>query len=620
MRYTLLAVSLSLALAGCQPANETPSHSGSLSVSAVQQQQESERLTRWFDEQYEQQLQTSPLRLTFLGRKDRQHEVDDMSIKAQDEQLAWLQASVEALQQSFDRELLSDDAKLSYDLWIHQYETQRDSAKFRQHNYIFNQMQGMHSLLPQILMNFHQVDSKEDMQAFIQRIQGVALAINQLLEQAQQNTTSGIRPPRFAYEGVIEQVENLLRGAPFAADSEQAAPLWQNAQQKITALQQQELITESEASMLRDEAKQQLLTQFKPAYQALLDWLKTDIEHAEYNPTGVSSHPGGETYYLHQLRVSTTTDMSAAEIHRLGLQEVERLTKAMQAIKTDVGFDGDLQQFFEFIRTDDRFFYPDTDEGRQSYITDSENYLAFINERLPDYFGVLPKADLVVKRVEAFREQPGAAQHYFPGTPDGSRPGVYYAHLSDMRAMPKNEMEAIAYHEGNPGHHMQISIAQELENIPTFRTQANFTVFAEGWALYSELLAKEMGAYQDPYSDFGRLVTEMWRAVRLVVDTGLHAKGWTEQQAIDYFTEYTPIPAEAVRSEVRRYLVMPGQATSYKIGMIRIQQLRERAEKQLGNQFDIRAFHDRVLGGGALPLDLLERRIDEWILSVQNEA
>ncbi|MDP4537634.1 DUF885 domain-containing protein [Alkalimonas collagenimarina] len=620
MRYTLLTLSLSLALVGCQPATETPSHSGSPPVTAEQLQQESERLTRWFDEQYEQQLQTSPLRLTFLGRKDRQHEVDDMSIAAQDKQLAWLQASVEQLQQRFDRTLLTDDAKLSYDLWIHQYESQRDAARFRHHNYIFNQMQGIHSLLPQILMNFHQVDTKEDMQAYIQRIQGISVAIHQLLEQAQQNTESGIRPPRFAYEGVIEQVENLLRGVPFSDDSEQDAPLWQNAQQKITALQQQEIITGEDASQLHSEAKQQLIEHFEPAYQALLNWLQDDIEHAEYNPTGVSSHPDGDAYYRHQLRVSTTTDMTAAEIHQLGLQEVERLTAEMLAIKNDVGFDGDLHQFFEFIRTDDRFFYPDTDEGRQGYITDSEKFLAFINERLPDYFGVLPKADLVVKRVEAFREQPGAAQHYFPGTPDGSRPGVYYAHLSDMRAMPKNEMEAIAYHEGNPGHHMQISIAQELENIPIFRTQASFTVFAEGWALYSELLAKEMGAYQDPYSDFGRLVTEIWRAVRLVVDTGLHAKGWTEQQAIDYFNEHTPIPAEAVRSEVRRYLVMPGQATSYKIGMIRIQQLRAKAEEQLGDRFDIRAFHDTVLGGGALPLDLLERRIDEWIASVQSAA
>lgn len=225
------------------------------------------------------------------------------------------------------------------------------------------------------------------------------------------------------------------------------------------------------------------------------------------------------------------------------------------------------------------FFFANADEGRQAYITQTEDYLGAISEQLPNYFGVLPKAKLVVKRVEAFREQDGAAQHYFPGTPDGSRPGVYYAHLSDMTAMPKNEMEGVAYHEGNPGHHMQISIAQELTSVPQFRTQANFTAYSEGWGLYAELLAKEMGGYKNDFSDFGRLVNEMWRAVRLVVDTGLHSKGWTEDQAVAYFKEKAPIAEEAIVSEVRRYLVIPGQATAYKIGMLKIMELRASAEK-----------------------------------------
>ncbi|MEN3159699.1 DUF885 domain-containing protein [Alkalimonas sp. NCh-2] len=616
MRYSVLAVSLSLLLAGCQPAQD---HASSLPqpISAEFQQQESERLTRWFDEKYEQQLQQSPLMLTFLGRKDRQFEVDDMSLAAQDAQLAWKAATVEALQSQFDYQNLTEEAQDSYDLWLYQYQQMKAAADFRHHNYLFNQMQGMHSLLPQIMMNFHQVESKEDMLAYIQRLEGISHALVQLLEQAEQFTEQGIRPPRFAYEGVIEQVENLLRGQPFTLESEQVAPLWENAQQKISQLQQQQVVNDEEAKALQQQARAALTGYFQPAYQQLLDWLQQEVALAAVNPTGVSTHPNGKAYYNHMLQVSTTTEMTAEQIHQLGLQEVERLTKEMEAIRQQVGFDGDLHQFFEFIRTDDQFFYPDTDEGRQAYITDSEAFLAFINERLPDYFGILPKADLVVKRVEPFREQAGAAQHYFPGTPDGSRPGIYYAHLSDMRAMPKNEMEAIAYHEGNPGHHMQISIAQELENIPRFRTQASFTVYVEGWALYSELLAKEMGAYQDPYSDFGRLVTEMWRAVRLVVDTGLHAKGWTEEDAIGYFQQYTPIPLEAVRSEVRRYLVMPGQATSYKIGMIRIQQLRQQAELVLGDRFDIRGFHDTILGGGALPLDLLERRVERWIAAQQ---
>jgi uncharacterized protein (DUF885 family) len=264
-----------------------------------------------------------------------------------------------------------------------------------------------------------------------------------------------------------------------------------------------------------------------------------------------------------------------------------------------------------------RYFYPDTDEGRNAYLRDATAAIDKIKAVLPKYFGLLPKADLVVKRVEPFREQRGAAQHYFPGTPDGARPGIYYAHLSDMKAMPKSELEVVAYHEGLPGHHMQIAIAQELTVVPTFRRQAGFSAYSEGWGLYAEWLAREMpGTYEDPYSRFGRLGSEIWRAIRLVVDTGLHAKGWSQQQAVDYFLENSATTEPQAQSEVRRYLVLPGQATSYKIGMLKIQELRRKAETALGDRFDIRAFHDTILGGGALPLTILEKRVDRWIASV----
>jgi uncharacterized protein (DUF885 family) len=306
--------------------------------------------------------------------------------------------------------------------------------------------------------------------------------------------------------------------------------------------------------------------------------------------------------------------MNADDIHTLGLAEVARLRSEMENIKMQVGFDGTLQDFFEFVRTDPQFYYPNTDEGRQAYIDDATTAIEEIKSSLPDFFGTIPKTELIVKRVEAFREIDGAPQHYYPGTPDGTRPGIYYAHLSDMSAMPKNQLEVIAYHEGLPGHHMQISISQEMTGLPKFRSQASFGVFQEGWALYTELLAKEMGAYKDPYSDFGRLTTEMWRAVRLVVDTGIHAKGWTVEETVAYFLANTPEPEASVRAEVERYFVLPGQATSYKIGMMKIMDLRKQAELELGDKFDIREFHDVVLTGGALPLAVLEQRINAWIL------
>ncbi|HEX5792910.1 MAG TPA: DUF885 domain-containing protein, partial [Rheinheimera sp.] len=581
MYKSLIALAVAGVLAGCSPAPETPANTTTDTVAAQKQQSETERLNQWFETKYEEQLQQSPLQMTFLGRKDKYDQVDDTSIAAEDEQLAWLAATVEELKANFDYSKLDPEAQTSYDIWIYQYEQAKEAVPFRKNGYVFTQMQGIHAMLPQIMINFHKVDTADDMQAYVKRIEGISRALTQLLERAQANAEHDVRPPRFAYEGVVAQINNLINGAPFT-DAEQNVPLWADAKGKIDALVKADKLTDEQAKQLADDSKAALETHFLPAYTALKQWLEQDIQFTDEIATGVGKQAGGKDYYNYRLKASTTTDLTAEQIHQIGLDEVDRLTKEMIAIKDQVGFKGDLKAFFKFIKEDDQFYYPETDAGREAYLEDSRQYLAFINQQLPKYFGILPKADLVVKRVEPFREQPGAAQHYFPGTPDGARPGIYYAHLSDMRSMPKNEMEAIAYHEGNPGHHMQISIAQELTSVPTFRTQAGFTAYSEGWGLYAELLAKEMGAYQNPYSDFGRLITEMWRAVRLVVDTGLHSKGWTEQQAIDYFLDKTPIAQGAVISEVRRYIVWPGQATGYKIGMLKILELRGKAQAELG--------------------------------------
>ncbi len=627
MRQTLLAISIAAVLAGCNPAAEqktetaqpAPAATAAAETPAVAQQSESERLNQWFEQKYEEQLQMSPLQMTFLGRKDKYDQIDDVSEAAEDKQLAWLAGTVEELKTKFDYNKLDTETKTSYDLWVYQYEEAKEAAKFRLNQYVFNQMQGVHALLPQVLMNFHKVDEVSDMEAYIKRIGGIAKAIAELQQRAKKQADAGVRPPRFAYEGVIEQVNNLVTGAPFT-QSDKDAPLWNDVKTKIETLKKADKLDDATAQKLTDDAKNALTSQFLPSYQALAVYLESELEKTAVNPVGVSSQPNGVAYYNLRLKQSTTTDLTAEQVHQIGLDEVARLTKEMNAIKDQVGFKGSLQDFFKFIKSDKQFFYPDTDEGRQAYLTDSEAFIREIEAKLPQYFGILPKAPLIIKRVEAFREQPGAAQHYYPGTPDGKRPGIYYAHLSDMKSMPKNEMEAIAYHEGSPGHHMQISIAQELTGVPKFRTQAGFTAYQEGWALYTELLAKEMGQYKNPYNDFGRLITEMWRAIRLVVDTGMHAKGWTEQQGVEYFLANSPVAEGAVKSEVRRYLVWPGQATAYKIGMLKILELRENAKKELGDKFDIRGFHDTVLGGGALPLKVLEQRVQNWVQSVKAGA
>ena len=574
---------------------------------------ETARINDWFEARWEEQLAFSPIQKTFLGRKDDYDRIDDASEAAEEAQLAWRRRVTAEMKESFSYELLTDEAKTSYDVWVYELERAERAAPFRRHDYVFTQMQGPQAFLPQFLIVFHKVDEPADMQAYITRLAGISRAIDQLLERAKLAADEGIRPPRFAYEGVLEQARNLLEGAPFEGEGE--APLWQDANAKIDALLQTGKVDETTADALRDAAKKALLESFKPSYDALIGWVEADMPNTDEEAQGAGALPDGLAYYDQRLSFATTTDMTADEIHEYGLAEVARIRSEMEAIKDSVKFEGTLQEFFTFLREDPQFFLPNTDEGRDGYLQAARDHIGYIEARLPEYFGLLPKTGLEVRRVEPFREQPGAAQHYFPGTPDGSRAGIYYAHLADMNAMPKHQLEVVAYHEGLPGHHMQVSIAQELESVPKFRTQSFFNAYAEGWALYSELLAKEMGAYEDPYSDFGRLSSEMWRAIRLVLDTGIHAKGWTEQQAIDYALGNSSNAEGSVRSEVQRYFVIPGQATSYKIGMMKILELREKAKAQLGDRFDIKGFHDAVLGGGGLPLGVLDRRVDQWVAS-----
>ena len=579
---------------------------------------ETERLNAWFETHYEESLQFSPLELTALGRKDRYDEIDDVSDAALDAQLAWSAETVDDLKRRFDYDALTDEARLSYDIWVYQHERAVEAAAFRDHEFVFDQMGGAQSWLPTFMINFHRVDDLSDMEAYIKRLSGAAEVIDTLRERAAANAAKGVRPPRFAYEGVIDQSGKVITGVPFDNSDDESA-LWADATAKIDALVENGTASGETADRLRAATREALQSDFQGAYQRLIAWLRSDIDNTTEPATGVHTLPRGESYYRERLKAYTSTDLTPDAIHQLGIEEVARLRGDMEAVREEVGFDGDLQAFFEYLRTGDRFFFPDTDAGRQMYLDEATARIDFIRDRLPDYFGLLPKAELVVKRVEAFRERDGAAQHYNAGTPDGSRPGVYYVHLSDMTAMPTNQLEVIAYHEGLPGHHMQISIAQELTGLPTFRTQAHFGAYVEGWALYSEWLAREMGAYEDPYAEFGRLSSELWRAIRLVVDTGLHAMGWTEADAIAYFKANSPEPEESIVSEVRRYIVMPGQATGYKIGMLKIQDLRRAATARLGEDFDVRAFHDTVLGGGALPLGLLERRVDQWVVAAGSD-
>ena len=620
MRSSVSIIALALVLSACatKPAPAESLDATPVAEAPAETQAElSARLNTWFDAKYEEQLQFSPMGLTFLGRKDKNDQIDCMTFACQDEQLAWLKEATEEMEASFDYDALSDADKMSYDIWKYQYDEAAKGAPFRYNGFVFDQMNGIQNFLPTFLISFHTVDTPEDMTAYIKRISGSARALHEAIDVAQESADRGVHAPKFAYEGVIDQSKKIITGAPFT-DGEDSA-IYADVKSDIQALVDNGSIDEVQGGVFLAEAEEALKGDFLTAYEDVIAFATADMVNSpdSTQPVGAYLQPNGAAYYKHRLETQTTTQMTADEIHELGLSEVARLRGDMEAIKEQVGFEGTLNEFFTMLRDskdDERFYYPNTDEGRLAYIADATAAINRIKEQLPNYFGILPKADLVVKRVESFREQDGAAQHYYPGTPDGSRPGTYYAHLSDMTSMPKRELEVIAYHEGIPGHHMQISIAQELTGVPMFRTQAGFTAYAEGWGLYAEWLAKEMpGTYADPYSDFGRLGSEIWRAIRLVIDTGLHSKGWTEEQAVQYFLDNAAITETQARSEVQRYIVMPGQATAYKIGMIKIQELRAKAEAELGDKFDIRGFHDTVLGGGSLPLELLERKVDAWI-------
>ena len=568
-------------------------------------------LTVWLDAEYEESLQMSPMQLTMQGRKDQNDKLDDMSEAALDRNLAWLRESVTEMKAKFDPAKLDEESRTSFDMWALQLEQADKADKFRRHPYTFIR-DSVPVFLPAFMINFHEVSEKADMDAYMSRLAAIPTAIDQTIEQSKMSAAAGIRPPLFAFEQVIEEAGNIITGAPFGPGAD--SPLLADVKAKVKSLQEAGKITAEEGAAFEAAARQTMTTAIKPAYERAIAWLESDKANASLQAQGVSALPDGAAYYNVALEAQTTTSMTADEIHELGLKEVARIRTEMEAIRETVGFQGDLTAMFKHMREDKQFYQPNTDPGRAAYLKQADDYVAGMRAKLPEYFGILPKAPLVVKRVESFREEAGGVQHYYPPSIDGSRPGIYYVHLLDTTTMPMWDLESTTYHEALPGHHMQIAIAQELTGIPKFRTQYDSTAYAEGWALYTEILAKEMGGfYTDPYSDMGRLNNEMWRAVRLVVDTGIHAKGWTQQQAVEYFMANSPTPEDAIRSEIRRYFVWPGQATSYKIGMIKIQELRELAQKELGDKFTMAGFHDTVLGGGALPLPVLEARVKRWI-------
>jgi uncharacterized protein (DUF885 family) len=423
----------------------------------------------------------------------------------------------------------------------------------------------------------------------------------------------GITPPAFNFAPVRADAQRVLDGAPFKAGKD--TPVFADFKTKVGKLE----VPQPEKDRLIAAASEALTGPYRRGYQGMLTTLDA-VEKQGQGNRGAWSLPDGAAYYAQRLSTQTTTDLNADQIHQIGLEQVARIHSEMEVIKAKVGFRGSLQDFFRHITTSDKYKYPNTDAGRQAYLADAKAFVDQVMAVAPRYFRRLPKAPLEVRAVEPFRQATAAVAFYNRPTPDGSRPGIYYVNLADMTQVLKPQIEAISYHEGAPGHHFQSALAQELPNVPKFRRFGGYTAYGEGWGLYAEQLGKEMGFYQDPYSDFGRLSTELWRAVRLVVDTGIHHKRWSREQAIDYFLKNALLSRLDATKEVERYFNNPGQATSYMIGQLKIFELRRRAEQALGPRFDIRDFHAVVLENGALPLDLLEELVDLYIARTRGQG
>ncbi|WP_018690984.1 DUF885 domain-containing protein [Algicola sagamiensis] len=575
----------------------------------VQQQQPAVQLTQLLDDIYTKVvLNRSPIRQSALGIKTDQDKWDNIS-KEYREQTRTIIQQQKARLQTIPRTSLSDSDKLNLTLMQFFLEQKEKELEWFEYQYMLDQMNGVQSILPSMLINQHQINTKEDALAYIQRLRGMQLFFAQVETITREQAKKGILPPKFVFAYVLQDARNILQGAPFEAGKD--STLLADFKSKLVKTK----LSNKEKTQLEAEAIDALKTDVAKAYSQLISFVQQLAKQAN-NEDGVWKFENGGKYYSYRLKTTTSTNMNAMTIHQIGLEEVSRIHLEMKNIMTEVQFKGSLQDFFAFMRNDKRFTLPNTEAGRQAYLNQVDLKLKQMESKLDELFITKPKAKLVVKRVEAYREKSaGKAFYTFPSM-DGSRPGYYYTNLYDMKDMPTYQLEALAFHEGLPGHHMQASITQELDELPMFRKFWEYdfiSAYVEGWGLYSELIPKDIGFYEDPYSDFGRLAMELWRACRLVVDTGLHAKHWTREQAIDYLKRNTPNPEGDIVKAIDRYIVMPGQATAYKIGMLKILTLREKAKHSLNERFDIREFHDIILRDGPLPLNLLEANVNHWV-------
>ncbi|PZU46511.1 MAG: DUF885 domain-containing protein [Sphingomonas sp.] len=578
-------------------------------ASAAVEGEQNAALAAFFNDYDQKQLALSPEMKTFRGIRDA-----DFGKWTDDSDAADLvryqlgQDALKEMKRRFDPAKLSGQSKLSYRLFEYQMGRQAAAWPLRHYRYTFDQMNGVQSGIPAFLINIHQITSKADAEAYISRLNGIGTVLDQAIASAADSEKIGVVPPRWTFPYVLADIANITRGAPFDAGAD--SPLLADFKGKVGKLD----LPQAEKDALIAQAAKALTDVVKPAYARTAAFITAQQARAPEGD-GVWRFPGGDKYYAERLAFYTTTSLTPAQVHDLGLQQVARIHGEMDKIRQQVGFKGDLKAFFEYMRTRPENYFPNTPEGRAQYLAETDKAIKAMTAKLPDYFSptATPKAPLTVKAVEPFREKSAGKAFYNRPAPDGSRPGIYYVNLYDMADMPNTEIEALAYHEGVPGHHLDGAVTSQLKDLPSFRRFGGFTAWSEGWGLYAEKLGKDMGFYTDPYRDFGRLQLELHRAIRLVVDTGLHDKKWTREQAIQYVLDNSADAPGGVVKAIERYAIFPGQATAYMVGRLKISELRDKAQKELGPKFSMADFHDAVLLSGAVPMDVLEENVNAYI-------
>jgi uncharacterized protein (DUF885 family) len=549
-----------------------------------------------YEDEWEWQLRDSPEQATSIGDRRYDDRLSDRSAAAfarRREHAKETLARIEAI----ERKELSSDDQLNYDILLDQTRKTVEGGRYPSELTAIDQMSGVHMLLGELAQQMPR-DTVKDYENFIARMHAYPRAVDETIALLRRGLDTGITLPRAVLGDVGPTIGHQI------VDDATKSPIY-----TIAFGDMRSSIPAAERERLRKDAAAALTKDVLPAIRKLHEFWTKEYYPKTRDAIAWTSLPQGTEWYAYSVRLQTTTDLTPEEIHTLGLSEVKRIRGEMEKIRERTAFKGTLPEFFTFLRTDPRFFY----DTREALLLGYRDITKRIDPELTRLFGKLPRLPYGVIPIPAYSEKHNTTAYYNGGSPEGNRPGYYYVNLYDLKSRPKWEMEALSLHESVPGHHLQIALSQELENVPDIRRFSGYNAFTEGWGLYAESLGPELGMYTDPYSKFGQLTYEMWRAVRLVVDTGMHAKGWTRQQAIDYFAANSSKPLHDIEVEIDRYLVWPGQALGYKIGELKIKELRAKAERELGAEFNVRAFHDTVLGAGSIPLSLLETRIRAWI-------